>query len=162
MATVVAKNLHGKQHTASQRAMIANSLLPFYQAEAKERQKASGGDMTKKAVTQKVAEPKKGLPAKCACGCNIWQVIGNDRKCRSCGQMLVAVTDDERSLLANRKYGEARVAAGKAANVNHTYVDKASDIALVDKNLAAGVWERTYAAAVVRFSRAAHRHVTSR
>ncbi len=56
MATVVAKNLHGKQHTASQRAMIANSLLPFYQAEAKERQKLSEGRGAK--GVQKVAPVK--------------------------------------------------------------------------------------------------------
>jgi alpha/beta superfamily hydrolase len=110
MATVVAKNLHGKQHTASQRAMIANSLLPFYQSEAKERQVVRKGNQPSTSP-QKVADLKKG---------------------------------------------DARAAAGKAANVNHTYVDKASDIALVDKNLAAGVGERTYAAAVVRFSRDAH------
>ena len=36
----------------------AENLRPFYQDAAKVRQKASGGDMTKKAVQQKVAEPK--------------------------------------------------------------------------------------------------------
>jgi hypothetical protein len=46
----------GKQHTASQRAMIANSLLPFYQSEAKERQKLSEGRGAK--GVQKVAPVK--------------------------------------------------------------------------------------------------------
>jgi protein gp37 len=91
MATVVAKNLHGKQHTASQRAMIAENLLPFCRDEAKERQKGGQGGVL--------------LPQK----------------------------------VAGAKNSDARAAAGKAANVNHTYVDKASDIALVDKKLAADV-----------------------
>jgi protein gp37 len=91
IATVVAKNIHGKQHDASQRAMIAQNLLPFYQDEAKERQKEHGGTAPGKSLVQKVAQVK------------------------------------------------ARAAAGKAAGVNHTYVDKASDIVLVDKNLAADV-----------------------
>jgi len=95
IATVVAKNIHGKQHDASQRGMIAQNLLPFYQDEEKERQKELAGTRpNKKDLPQKVAEGKNS---------------------------------------------DARAAAGKAANVNHTYVDKASDIVLVDKNLAADV-----------------------
>jgi hypothetical protein len=59
MATVVAKNLHGKQHTASQRAMIANSLLPFYQSEAKERQKEHGGTAPGKSLVVKIPQVKE-------------------------------------------------------------------------------------------------------
>jgi protein gp37 len=75
--------------------MIAEKLLPFYRDQAKERQVQSGGDVRRKTVPQKVAEPKNS---------------------------------------------DARAAAGKAANVNHTYVDKAADIALVDKKLADDVF----------------------
>jgi protein gp37 len=89
IATVVAKNIHGKQHDASQRGMIAQNLLPFYQDEAKERQRLSEGQGVKGMVK---------LP----------QV-------------------------------KARDAAGKAAGVSGTYVTKASDIVLVDKQLAADV-----------------------
>ena len=81
IATVVAKNIHGKQHDASQRAMIAQNLLPFYQDAAKARQ-TIGTNQHTKSLPQKVAEGKNS---------------------------------------------EARDAAGKAAGVNHTYVDKASD-----------------------------------
>ena len=95
IATVVAKNIHGKQHNASQRAMIADNLLPFYRDEARGRQKDLAGTRPNNTdLPQKVAEGKNS---------------------------------------------DARDAAGKAAGVSGSYVDKASDIALVDKKLAAEV-----------------------
>jgi hypothetical protein len=43
---------------ASVRAMVARNLRPFYAAQAKERQVASGGDVRNKTVPEKVREAK--------------------------------------------------------------------------------------------------------
>jgi hypothetical protein len=39
--------------------MIAEKLLPFYRDQAKERQVQSGGDVRRKTVPPKVAEPNR-------------------------------------------------------------------------------------------------------
>jgi hypothetical protein len=58
---VVADNLLSKKFDASQRAMVAQGLRPFYKAMAKERQRESGGDQkseaARKSVPEKVPEP---------------------------------------------------------------------------------------------------------
>jgi len=52
---VVSLNLHRRHLTSSQRATVALEILPMLEAEAKERQRASGGD--RKSVYQKIDGP---------------------------------------------------------------------------------------------------------
>ena len=52
-------HLHAKKFDASQKAVIASRLMPFYSLAAKERQRQSGGDVRSKTVKEKVPEPKK-------------------------------------------------------------------------------------------------------
>jgi len=78
IAYVTAKNLHAKKFNASQRAMIAERLRPFYDAQAKKRQIRKPAD----SVVQEVAQQNT----------------------------------------------KARSEAGRAAGVNHTYVDQARKV----------------------------------
>jgi hypothetical protein len=43
----------------SARAMIAARLKPYYEAQAKKRQRESGGDVRNKTVPEKIPEPRK-------------------------------------------------------------------------------------------------------
>ena len=70
--------------------MIASKLLPYYAAQAKERQRESGGDVRNKTVEEKIPQPRKS---------------------------------------------QSRDEAGKAAGVNHRYVDMATQVASVDAKL---------------------------
>ncbi len=54
LAFVTAENLHAKKFDASQKAMIAASLMPHYQREAERRKKANGGAKIKEAEVEKV------------------------------------------------------------------------------------------------------------
>lgn len=57
IAVILAKNLQRRHLDTGQRAMIGMKLLPFYEAAAKERQRASGGDLrNRKAVVQNSAQ----------------------------------------------------------------------------------------------------------
>jgi hypothetical protein len=44
---VVSQNLHRRHLTTSQRAMVAAGLVPMFEKEARERQRAAGGDHSK-------------------------------------------------------------------------------------------------------------------
>ena len=57
VAFVVSMNLRRRHLTSSQRAVIALDILPMLEAEAKERQRASGGD--RKSDMAKIPEPIK-------------------------------------------------------------------------------------------------------
>jgi|LakMenEpi03Aug12_release.lakeMendotaPanAssembly.Ray.scaffolds.fasta_scaffold56827_3 protein gp37 len=101
LAFVTAKNLHAKKFDAGQRAIIAARLRPFYDKLAKDRQVASGeqfGRGTK--VVQKVAQPMSD-------------------------QHRIYSLAEEREAFDRKK---ARDEAGKAAGVNHKYVDDATKI----------------------------------
>ncbi len=62
LAFVIAKNLHRRHLSATQKAMLAAELLPLLEAQARERQQLAGGDHgnqytgSKVAVTQKIGE----------------------------------------------------------------------------------------------------------
>ncbi len=58
IAFIISANLRRRQLSASQRAMIGARLVPEYRAEAKERQRAAGGDQSKKAL--QVNSPEAG------------------------------------------------------------------------------------------------------
>ena len=57
---VISLNLHRRHLTSSQRSMVALDILPMLEAEAKERQRAAGGDKRRsdanKAVPEKIPE----------------------------------------------------------------------------------------------------------
>ena len=58
---VTGDNFHSKQYSASQKGMVAQKLKPFYEADAKERQIASGKEYGKGSkVKVKIPEPKQG------------------------------------------------------------------------------------------------------
>lgn len=51
-------NLHRRQLTPSQRSMVAAKFRKYYDDQAKERQRAAGGDHSKKAVVEKLPQAK--------------------------------------------------------------------------------------------------------
>ena len=58
---VTGDNFHSKQYSAGQKGMVAQKLKPFYEADAKERQIASGKEYGKGSkVKVKIPEPKQG------------------------------------------------------------------------------------------------------
>jgi len=62
---VISKNLHRRQLTVSQKAMVAAKLMPMLRAEAKERQSAGGGDhksANQKSVGVKLPQPISAPP----------------------------------------------------------------------------------------------------
>jgi len=65
LAHVTASNLHAKKFDANQKAMIGAGLLPFYEAQAKERQEAAlkQGNKTKhgdkSSIEEKIPQPRK-------------------------------------------------------------------------------------------------------
>lgn len=59
---VLSLNLHRRHLTASQLATVATESLPHYEAEAKKRQRASGGDT--RAVMARLPEPLSGIVAR--------------------------------------------------------------------------------------------------
>jgi hypothetical protein len=65
VAFILSLNLHRRHLDAAQRAVLALSLLPFLKAEAKERQRAAGGDRKNQSkdrapLPEKVPEAKRG------------------------------------------------------------------------------------------------------
>ena len=70
LSVILSLNLHRRHLTSSQKAAIAIEILPMLEAEAKERQRKSGG-----AVPQKIAEPEKGEAREKAA-----QLVGTNRE----------------------------------------------------------------------------------
>jgi ParB-like chromosome segregation protein Spo0J len=54
---IISLNLHRRHLTAAQRAVVATEILPFLEAEAKERQREAGGNHNEKPVVQKIEQP---------------------------------------------------------------------------------------------------------
>ena len=58
---VLSQNLHRRHLTPSQRSLIAAKLKPLYETQAKQRQKASGGEkQSKKSLPANLPAPEKG------------------------------------------------------------------------------------------------------
>lgn len=63
-----AKNEERRHLNKAQRACLAAELKPFFEKQAKERQRESGGDVRRKTVPQKMEEPKKAREANSMAG----------------------------------------------------------------------------------------------
>jgi hypothetical protein len=101
---VVSLNLHRRHLTSSQRAAIAAEILPLLQAEAKERQRAAGGD--RKSAKAKAKEKPKAKGRGANTGGSVPELFPEP------------IRDD----------GEARKQAAKAAGTNTRYVNLAAQV----------------------------------
>jgi protein gp37 len=131
---VVADNLLSKKFDASQRAIVAADLSPYYERQARERQVASGEQFGKGAkVVEKIPQPiSTSERATAAADLLDQEAIAEGHA--SHHHRKIAIDDAKRS-----QASKSRDAAGRAAGVNGRYVDMAKQVVKVSPQLAESV-----------------------
>jgi hypothetical protein len=140
LAFVTAKNLHAKKFDAGQRAIIAARLRPFYDEQADNRKRELSGTRSNPGqVEEKIPQPpiqRLNASQRGMIGAALQPFYAEQAKRKQIDALKRGnetkhggdSSIEEKIPQSTQRAAQARDEAGKAAGVNHAYVDQAAKI----------------------------------